>query len=469
VSKLTQSRPGLAAVAAGAALAGALGLADPASAAAVPPPHLPLQLHLHQGHGPTHPPAHRALPSVYSDWPMFRDNPTHTGVSPETAISTTTAASLVQTWTAKLGSTSDTSPAVVTNTTLGKALVYAGANNHFYAYPAGGGAAVWTYTLPAGVVETSPAVFRGVVYIGSTAGTLFALNATTGALMCSYKAGGPILASPVAVEAPNGSGPVVYDGTIPGNGAAGAEFAMNGPGNTAGNCTQAWKFTSFAVSPGGSWSSPAFATSARGVPLVVFGSKDTDDAVYALNARTGTLVWRYRTSSASLADVGASPVISQPGQNGFAGGVVYAVGKDKSVYAINLTTGALIWKFALQGGGNPTGSSGDVGGAALLGSRLYVPSDKGMYALNAITGTLVWHVLTTSTFYASPAVTGPAGRMVLADADNEGRVWVLNLATGATLWEQKPTWAFWVSPTVSHGAIYVAGLDGVLRRFAPSI
>jgi eukaryotic-like serine/threonine-protein kinase len=462
VSKLIPSRPALAAAAAaGAALAGALALTGPASAAAVPS-HLPA--YLGHGHGGSHG-RHAPIPLV-SDWPMFRDNPMHTGVSPETAISSANASSLAQTWTAKLGTTSDTSPAVVMNAHLGKALVYAGANNHFYAYPAGGGAAVWTYNLPAGVVETSPAVFDGVVYIGSTAGSLYALNASTGALMCSYKAGGPILASPVAVE--TSTGPVVYDGTIPGNGAVGAEFAINGPGSTAGNCTQDWKFTSFAVTPGGTWSSPAYATDARGVPLVVFGSKDTDDAVYALNARTGALVWRYRTSTASLADVGAAPVISTPGQNDFASGVVYVVGKDKSVYALNLTTGGLIWKYALQGGGNPTGSSGDVGSAALLGNRLYVPSDKGMYALNAITGTLIWQVLTTSTFYASPAITGPAGRMVLVDVDNEGRMWVLNQATGTTLWEQKLAYAFWASPAVSQGHIYVAGLDGMLRSFAPA-
>jgi len=447
VSNLIQSRPVRAAAAAGAVLAGALALAGPASAA-VPHDH-----------------ARRALPNVVADWPMFRANPTHTGVSPETAISTTTAGSLTQTWTTTLGTTSDTSPAVVQNATLGQALVYAGANNHFYAYPAAGGAAVWTYKLPAGVVEASPAVFQGVVYIGSTAGTMYALNATTGALMCSYQAGGPILASPVVIQ--GASGPVVYDGTIPTKTAAGAEFAINGPGSTAGNCTKAWQFTGFTTASSGSWSSPAYATDARGVPVVVFGSADPDDSVYAVNARTGALVWHYRTSTIVQGDVGAAPVISTPGQNGFASGVVYVTGKDKTVYALNLTTGALIWKYALLAGGNPTGSSGDVAGAGLLGSRLYVPSDKGMYALNAITGTLQWHVLTTSTFYASPAITGPAGRMVLADVDNAGHLWVLNAATGATLFSQKPAWGFWASPTVAQGRLYVAGLDGVLRSFAP--
>ena len=60
------------------------------------------------------------------------------------------------------------------------------------------------------------------------------------------------------------------------------------------------------------------------------GSKDRDDAVYALNANTGARVWRYQTSTAKLADVGAPPTISPRGRNGFADGVVYVTGKDKA-------------------------------------------------------------------------------------------------------------------------------------------
>ena len=95
-----QSRPALVMAAAGVAMAGALGIAGTASAA---------------------------------DWPMFRANPGHSGVSPETAISTTTAHSLTTRWTARLGTPSYTSPAVATS--RGRTLVYAGAGNHFYAYP----------------------------------------------------------------------------------------------------------------------------------------------------------------------------------------------------------------------------------------------------------------------------------------------------------------------------------------------
>jgi outer membrane protein assembly factor BamB len=470
MSKLIQPRPALAVAAAGAALAGALAVAGTASAAphsgAV---HVAVRAKLagpdRAGHAIRHHASRRrVLNTTFYNWPMFRAGAAHYAVSPETAISTVTAPSLASTWTAKLGSTSYTSPAVVTVGSPGQALVFAGADNHFYAYPASGGARVWTYTLASGVVQTSPAVYSGVVYFGSTSGTLYAVNASTGALECSFNTTAPILASPVVVNAPDGSGPVVYDGTIPGNGAAsGAEWAVYGPGNKHGGCTQDWEFTGFHVSPGGTWSSPAYGTDAAGTPLLVFGSKDRDDSVYALNANTGALVWRYQTNTAAYNDVGAAPVISPPGRNGFADGVVYVTGKDKVVYAIDLTTGALIWKYALA-----VGTHGDLSGAALVNNRIYLGSDTGVYALNANTGALIWHVLSSDTFYASPAVTGPPGQQVLLIADdNNGSLFALNLATGATVWTQQLSPNFWASPAVSQGAFYITGLDGVLRSYAP--
>jgi outer membrane protein assembly factor BamB len=466
MSKLIQqSRPALAVATAGVALAGALAVAGTASAASRSGGARDAGMAKPLGTaGPTHAgPDSRRYPragTAFSDWPMFRADPGHSGISPETAISTMTAPSLTTRWTARLGTPSYTSPAVATSG--GQALVYAGAGSHFYAYPAGGGAAVWSYQLPAGVAENSPAVAGGVVYFGSTAGTIYALNASTGAPMCSFSTGQAVLASPVVVDASDGSGPVVYDGTVPSS-VSGAEYAIYGPGNTHGACTKDWEFTSWAVTPGGSWSSPAYGMGANRVPLLVFGSKDRDDSVYALNANTGALVWRYQTSTAAYSDVGAPPTISPRGRNGFANGVVYVTGKDKIVYALNLATGALIWKHALA-----KGTNGDVAGAALVGDRIYVDSDTGVYALNATTGAQVWHALSQATFFDSPAVTGPVGRQVLVAASTEGSLYTLSLATGATLWTQKPdNSGFWGSPAVSQGGFYIAGLDGVLRDFAP--
>ena len=162
---------------------------------------------------------------------------------------------------------------------------------------------------------------------------------------------------------------------------------------------------------------------ANRVPLLVFGSKDRDDSVYAVNANTGARVWRYQTSTAADSDVGAPPTISARGRNGFANGVVYVTGKDKIVYALNLATGALIWKHALA-----KGTNGDVAGASLVGDRVYVNSDTGVYALNATTGAQIWHALSQATFFDSPAVTGPVGRQVLVAASTEGSMYALSLA-----------------------------------------
>jgi outer membrane protein assembly factor BamB len=240
---------------------------------------------------------------------------------------------------------------------------------------------------------------------------------------------------------------------------------MYAPGNTHGACKQAWTWNSWTVQPGGSFSSPGYATNAKGTPVVVLGSVDPDNSVYALNARTGAKVWAYRTNKTNANDdVGAPPTISAPGVNGFAGGVVYITGKDKVTYALDLTTGKLIWQHALV-----AGTAGDVSGTALVGKRIYLGSDTGVYALNAITGAVVWHVLSKLAFYSSPAIGGAAGQQVLIIGNLTGHLYALNLATGAILWSQQPdTAGYWASPAVSQGTIYITGKDGQLLTFAPA-
>jgi eukaryotic-like serine/threonine-protein kinase len=405
-------------------------------------------------------------PAAVSDWPMLRGNAIHSGVSAETTISTATASTLTAGWTATLGTTSYVSPAVATSSTLGKAVVYAGAQSHLYAYPATGGSPIWTFKTGkgGGAFDASPAVFGGVVYAPSSVGTIWALNAATGAVECSYSTGGQLIqASPVVVSDPDGSGPVLYVGTDPPSG-AGAEYAIYGAGNSHGACTLDWQFTKWAEANSGSWSPPAYGTDAHGNPILVFGSVGPDDSVYALNANTGALDWRHNTSSVTSFDVGSAPTISAPGNNGFANGVVYAIGKDKVAYALNLTTGAQIWAFKLV-----KTSNGAVSSSALDGNTLYFGSNDGVYAVNATTGAQVWHVLTGPTFYASAAITGPAGQQVLVIGDNAGRLYALNLTNGATVWTARPnTVGFWASPAISQGTIYTVGLDGVLRTYSPS-
>jgi outer membrane protein assembly factor BamB len=473
MSGWTRSKPELIAAATGAALAGALAVAGMVSrpaavtlSPAVTRAGLTAATHT-AGHVVAPGGRNRRLQSSeFSDWPMFHADPTHSGVSPETTIGTANAASLTAGWTATLGTTSYVSPVVATSSTLGEAVVYAAAQSHFYAYPATGGSPIWTFKTGkgGGAFDASPAVFDGVAYEASSAGTIYALNASTGAELCSFSVGDQLIqASPVVVSDPDGSGPVLYVGTDPPSG-AGAEYAIYGAGNTHGACTQDWEFSSWAVADSGSWSPPAYGTDANGNPLLVFGSVGPDDSVYALNASTGVLDWRYQTSTVTSFDVGAGPTLSAPGNNGFADGVVYVPGKDKSVYALNLTTGKKIWSYKLS-----TNKNSNVSTASLDGDALYLGSNDGVYALNATTGALIWQALAGPTFYASPAITGPTGQQVLVIGDNAGNLYALDLATGSTLWTLRPNTAgFWASPAISQGAIYAVGIDGVLRTYSPS-
>jgi outer membrane protein assembly factor BamB len=439
------SKPALI-MAAGAALAGLCAMAGTAGAAT------------------THStPASRRAAGM-ANWPMFRGDLTHSGVSPETAINTTNAGTLTAGWTASVGTAAYSSPAVVSLKALGgEPVVFVGGSSSFSAYPASGGAALWTFPV-AKAISSSPAVLNGVVYFASNDGNLYALNAATGALRCSYAMNQFTEDSPVVIAAPDGSGPLIYEGTVPTPG-PGFMYAIYGPGNTHGSCTKDWSFDGWKILQTGTWSSPAYAKNAKGTPVVVLGTDDPDNSVYALNAKTGAQVWTYQTNNTDANDdVGASPTISAPGVNGFADGVVYITGKDKVTYALDLTTGKLIWQHALV-----AGTAGDVSGTALAGNRIYLGSDTGVYALNATTGAVVWHVLSKLAFYSSPAIGGAAGQQVLIIGNLTGHLYALNLATGAILWNQQPdTAGYWSSPTVSQGTIYITGKDGQLLTFAPS-
>jgi eukaryotic-like serine/threonine-protein kinase len=397
----------------------------------------------------------------FANWPMFRGNLTHSGVSRETAINTTNASTLTAGWSASVASVSYSSPAVAYLPALGEAVVFVGGLGTFAAYPASGGAPLWTFPVTK-MVNASPAVLNGVVYFDSTNGTIYALNAATGALDCSYATNQFTEGSPLVTEDPDGSGPVIYEGTAPTPG-PGFEFAIYGPGNTHGSCTQDWAFDGWTIFHTGTWSPPAYGTNANGIPVVVFGSDDPDNSVYAVNADTGAMLWTYQTNDTTADDdVGASPTISAPGVNGFADGVVYITGKDKVTYALDLTTGSVLWQHALA-----VGTAGDVSGTALVGNTVYLGSDTGVYALNATTGAQVWHVIPSHAFYASPAVVGPAGKQVLITASITGHIYALNLATGQTLWTQTADSAgIWSSPAVSQGTIYITGKDGQLVTFA---
>jgi outer membrane protein assembly factor BamB len=414
-----------------------------------------------------------------SDWAMFHHDAQHTGVSPDTTIGVTHAtAGLASRWHAKGGGGShglaaiQGSPVVVYNATLAKTVVYVattGAPAALRMFDAATGALLNNYTLNKGSVST-PAVFGNTVYFGDQDHTLYALDATDLSLQCTYVTTGRIQASPV-VDDVDGSGATVFIGDVGTNerNNGGNEWAINGVGNTNGPCTLKWKFRSWANlgnqgDKTGSWSSPALGQDAAGRWLLVMGSSNPDDSVYALDAVTGAQVWRFQTAiNGADQDVGAPPTISAPGVNGLADGAVYINGKDKIEYALDLLTGAELWEFDM---GTDAGiESNSVSGTALVGGDVVVSYATYTYELDAVTGSMVWRTpAMASISLASPAVSGAPGDQVVIVGDLAANLYAYNLGDGSLVWQHRfnpdsSNSKIIASAAVASGMVYIATVN----------
>jgi len=216
------------------------------------------------------------------------------------------------------------------------------------------------------------------------------------------------------------SSPAVANGVVYVGSAYSRVFALN-----AATGSLLWKYkTGNVVS-----SSPAVASG-----VVYFGSQDNN--VYALNASTGALRWKYTTGGAVL----SSPAV--------ANGVVYVGSEDRNVYALNASTGALLWKYT-------TGSA--FSSPAVANGVVYVGSlDGKVYALKAGTGALLWKYTTGREGDSSPAV---ANGVVYVGLYPDHSVYALKAGTGALLWQYTTGSYVDSSPAVANGVVYVGSGD----------
>ena len=225
-------------------------------------------------------------------WPMFHNNPSHTGYTSGPGPTTNQTLWIYET----LYDIWGPCPIVVN----GMLYIGGGWGPILYALNATTGGSMWNYTTWAWIAST-PSVVDNVVYFSSYNTNVTSLDASTGALIWNYTTGDFLAAS---------SPCVVNDVLYIGGGWGNIVYALN---TTTG--LQIWNYTT----EDQVHSSPAVADG-----IVYVGSSDYN--VYALNATTGAKIWNYTTGF----DVFSYPAVVE--------GIVYVGSSDDNVYALNATT-----------------------------------------------------------------------------------------------------------------------------------
>lgn len=142
--------------------------------------------------------------------------------------------------------------------------------------------------------------------------------------------------------------------------------------------------------------------------------------VYALEQATGAVTWH-----TPLPSTGSRASIA------IAAGRVLVNTDAHELYSLNALTGAVQWSAHTSSGTSSQGSS-----PAVAFNKVYVGSDDGLYAFDLATGTLAWkYPIAAITGFSSPviAASGAAVPLVLISAADM-KVHAVDAASGAGVW-----------------------------------
>lgn len=295
---------------------------------------------------------------------------------------------------------------VLSSAAVDDGTVYVGSTDgHLYAIDAATGRARWKFRTDARVTS-SPAVHAGMVFFSSYDGFVYAVDAPTGQLRWKFQTGGERRYAGKHLH-----------GLLP------AAEAMPDPYDMYLSSPAVWH------------------------GLVYIGSGDGN--VYALDARTGAVTWKFTTGNV----VHASPAIAE--------GTVFIGSWDTYFYALDALTGKERWRFKT---GDDTVIHNQVGiqsSAAVADGVVYFGCrDSQLYALDAHTGKQRWKFDNHGSWVVgSPAVHD--GKVYFGTSDS-GLLYALDAASGATVFSRKLVWFVFASPAIAGNLLYAATWDGRL-------
>ncbi len=303
----------------------------------------------------------------------------------------------------------------------------------------------WQFKTQGGIVS-SPAIANGLVYIGSSDGALYAVDQSNGQQKWKTQTRGPIASSPA-----------VADGLVFFLGFDGGFYCLD-----ANTGARKWRYATGyerrfeAKRLHGSTPAEQTVPDPHDVFLsspavlngrVYFGSSDGN--IYALEAKTGLLQWKFETKG----QVHASPAI--------VGNTLYIGSWDSYLYALDVESGAEKWRF--KTGEDPVIANqvGFQSSPAVVDGIVYVGCrDAHLYAIDAQTGKKRWDYPTSKSWVnVTPAVFD--GSVYFATGDTR-RFHAVEAATGRLRFTVPVITVIFSSPAIAEGLAYFGNLNGSL-------
>jgi len=307
------------------------------------------------------------------------------------------------------------------------------------------GGVKWSFKTSAPIVA-SPAVADGVVYITSMDTHLYAIDQQTGKEKWNFKSRMPIVSSPTV------AGGAVYF-VSSGGALAAIDIATGKPKwvfatefERKFEAKNLHGYPSAAQTIPDAWdlftSSPAVASG-----KVYFGSGDGN--VYAVDVQTGVVQWKFPTKDV----VHASPAVVN--------GIVYVGSWDSYLYAIDAETGQEKWSFKSGEDNTIHNQVGFQSSPAVVDGTVYVGCrDAHVYALDALTGRKKWDYPTSKSWViGTPAVRD--GNVYVGTSDS-ARFMALDAKTGQLRFNFNAGAYMFSSPALAGDLAYVGDHNGKL-------